>query len=72
MRISVGKTLAYTSITFTNNKGQLAARGSHTKYDRPFSTPQAVLTLDYFRYVAGAIGEDGPFVAPAEYTEDVD
>ncbi|PQE11683.1 putative _thioesterase family protein [Rutstroemia sp. NJR-2017a WRK4] len=28
---TVGKTLAYTSIQFTNAKGQLAARGSHTK-----------------------------------------
>ncbi|KPM39592.1 hypothetical protein AK830_g6953 [Neonectria ditissima] len=28
----IGKTLAYTTVTFTNNKGQLAARGSHTKY----------------------------------------
>ncbi|KAH6707756.1 acyl-coenzyme A thioesterase-like protein 13 [Leptodontidium sp. 2 PMI_412] len=27
-----GKTLAYTSIEFTNGKGQIAARGSHTKY----------------------------------------
>lgn len=27
-----GKTLAYTSIQFTNGKGELAARGSHTKY----------------------------------------
>jgi len=27
-----GKTLAYTSIQFTNSKGQIAARGSHTKY----------------------------------------
>lgn len=27
----VGKTLAFTSIEFTNSKGQLAARGSHTK-----------------------------------------
>ncbi|TGO91557.1 hypothetical protein BPOR_0024g00130 [Botrytis porri] len=27
-----GKTLAYTSIQFTNSKGELAARGSHTKY----------------------------------------
>ncbi|CZT07832.1 related to PaaI_thioesterase family protein [Rhynchosporium agropyri] len=26
-----GKTLAYTSIEFTNAKGQIAARGSHTK-----------------------------------------
>ncbi|KAK7424671.1 hypothetical protein QQX98_000247 [Neonectria punicea] len=28
----IGKTLAYTTVTFTNGKGQLAARGSHTKY----------------------------------------
>ncbi len=28
----VGKTLAYTSIQFTNSKGEIAARGSHTKY----------------------------------------
>jgi acyl-coenzyme A thioesterase 13 len=27
----VGKTLAYTSIRFTNAKGDLVARGSHTK-----------------------------------------
>lgn len=27
----VGKSLAYTSIQFTNAKGELAARGSHTK-----------------------------------------
>ncbi|RDW66425.1 putative PaaI thioesterase family protein [Coleophoma cylindrospora] len=26
-----GKTLAYTSISFTNSKGEVAARGSHTK-----------------------------------------
>ncbi|CEJ93986.1 Putative Thioesterase superfamily protein [[Torrubiella] hemipterigena] len=28
----IGKTLAYTSVVFHNSKGQLAARGSHTKY----------------------------------------
>ncbi|KAG6003050.1 hypothetical protein E4U54_000754 [Claviceps lovelessii] len=28
----IGKTLAYTTVMFTNGKGQLAARGSHTKY----------------------------------------
>jgi hypothetical protein len=28
----VGKTLAYTSINFSNNKGEVFARGSHTKY----------------------------------------
>ncbi|TEY44693.1 hypothetical protein BOTCAL_0346g00120 [Botryotinia calthae] len=27
-----GKTLAYTSVQFTNSKGEVAARGSHTKY----------------------------------------
>ncbi|KAJ5807016.1 esterase [Penicillium riverlandense] len=27
-----GKTLAYTSIKFTNAKGEIVARGSHTKY----------------------------------------
>ena len=29
---TVGKTLAYTSIKFTNDKGELVARGSHTKW----------------------------------------
>ncbi|KAI1810523.1 Thioesterase/thiol ester dehydrase-isomerase [Poronia punctata] len=28
----IGKTLAYTSVTFRNSQGELAARGSHTKY----------------------------------------
>ncbi|KAK1764394.1 Thioesterase/thiol ester dehydrase-isomerase [Phialemonium atrogriseum] len=28
----IGKTLAFTTITFRNGKGELAARGSHTKY----------------------------------------
>ncbi|KAI1177033.1 Thioesterase/thiol ester dehydrase-isomerase [Nemania sp. FL0916] len=28
----IGKTLAYTSVVFRNSKGELAARGSHTKY----------------------------------------
>ncbi|KAL2208112.1 Thioesterase/thiol ester dehydrase-isomerase [Sarocladium strictum] len=50
----IGKTLAFTSITFTNAKGQLAARGSHTKY------------------VVGTMGENGPYVAPSEFTEDLD
>ncbi|CAN9080954.1 unnamed protein product [Alternaria alternata] len=27
-----GKTLAFTSIVFSNNKGEVFARGSHTKY----------------------------------------
>jgi len=29
---AVGKTLAYTSIVFKNEKDELVARGSHTKY----------------------------------------
>ncbi|PHH66510.1 hypothetical protein CDD81_6985 [Ophiocordyceps australis] len=43
----IGKTLAYTTVTFTNSKGQLAARGSHTKYvagtmseKEPYAAPQ--------------------------------
>ena len=28
----VGKTLAYTNINFSNSKGEVFARGSHTKY----------------------------------------
>ncbi|KAK3342706.1 HotDog domain-containing protein [Neurospora tetraspora] len=28
----IGKTLAYTTVTFRNQKGELCARGSHTKY----------------------------------------
>jgi hypothetical protein len=27
----VGKTLAYTTVTFYNDKGEMTARGSHTK-----------------------------------------
>ncbi|KAI6784573.1 uncharacterized protein J7T54_006618 [Emericellopsis cladophorae] len=50
----IGKTLAYTTIIFKNSKGQLAARGSHTKY------------------VAGTLGEEGPFMAPAKYAEELD
>ncbi|KAK7975601.1 Extradiol ring-cleavage dioxygenase- class III enzyme- subunit B [Apiospora arundinis] len=46
---AVGKTLAYTSIIFKNAKGELAARGSHTKYvtqawksqtGEPFTAPE--------------------------------
>lgn len=29
---TVGKTLAYTNIKFMNSKGEVFARGSHTKY----------------------------------------
>ncbi|KAH6644988.1 HotDog domain-containing protein [Truncatella angustata] len=47
----MGKTLAYTSITFKNSKGELAARGSHTKYvtqawksqiAEPYTPPEGV------------------------------
>ena len=31
--VVVGKTLAYTSINFHNEKKELVARGTHTKYD---------------------------------------
>ncbi|RGP63841.1 hypothetical protein FLONG3_9735 [Fusarium longipes] len=47
----IGKTLAFTQVTFTNSKGQLAARGSHTKY------------------VTDTMGEAGPYVAPAEFSD---
>ncbi|EFX00596.1 fungal specific transcription factor domain containing protein [Grosmannia clavigera kw1407] len=46
---AVGKTLAYTSITFHNQKGELAARGSHTKFiakawgkNEPYTTDRAL------------------------------
>jgi len=29
--MAVGKTLAFTTVTFRNSEGELAARGSHTK-----------------------------------------
>ncbi|CAK7267898.1 hypothetical protein SEPCBS57363_002823 [Sporothrix epigloea] len=45
----IGKTLAYTSITFTNKKGEIAARGSHTKFiakvwgkNEPYTTDKPV------------------------------
>ena len=41
---AVGKTLAYTSIQFTNAKGEIAARGSHTKY------VANTYTRDFFRH----------------------
>ncbi|GAP91446.2 putative thioesterase family protein [Rosellinia necatrix] len=50
----IGKTLAYTSVTFRNSKGQLAARGSHTKYvtqainaqESPFVAPDGAEIAD--------------------------
>ncbi|KAI2617891.1 Thioesterase/thiol ester dehydrase-isomerase [Hypoxylon sp. NC1633] len=46
----MGKTLAYTSVTFRNSKGEIAARGSHTKYvthawktqETPFVLPEGI------------------------------
>lgn len=57
-----GKTLAYTSIQFTNSKGEIAARGSHTKYvqdslPNPFSISMIIrvwITDALHRYVAQA------------------
>ncbi|KAK5633358.1 hypothetical protein RRF57_009072 [Xylaria bambusicola] len=51
---AIGKTLAYTSVTFRNSKGELAARGSHTKYvthavkaqDEPFVPPTGAEIAD--------------------------
>ncbi|KAI1421135.1 Thioesterase/thiol ester dehydrase-isomerase [Xylaria sp. FL1777] len=50
----IGKTLAYTSVTFRNSKGELAARGSHTKYvtqavkaqESPFVVPEGAEIAD--------------------------
>ncbi|KAI8945724.1 Thioesterase/thiol ester dehydrase-isomerase [Xylaria longipes] len=50
----IGKTLAYTSVTFRDHKGELAARGSHTKYvthavkaqHSPFVPPGGVEIVD--------------------------
>ncbi|KEZ42187.1 hypothetical protein SAPIO_CDS6258 [Scedosporium apiospermum] len=36
----IGKTLAYTMVHFWNSKGELAARGSHTKYVAGTLTPE--------------------------------
>ncbi|CAI4213449.1 unnamed protein product [Parascedosporium putredinis] len=36
----IGKTLAYTMVQFWNSKGELAARGSHTKYVNGTVTPE--------------------------------
>ncbi|KAI1821455.1 Thioesterase/thiol ester dehydrase-isomerase [Xylaria intraflava] len=51
----IGKTLAYTTVTFRNSKGELAARGSHTKYvaqavkaqeNNPFVPPEGAKIAD--------------------------
>jgi acyl-coenzyme A thioesterase 13 len=70
--VTVGKTLAYTSVQFYNSKGQLAARGSHTKYSTFLPLCHEVVTDSISRYVAGTLGPDGPFVAPAQFVDEVD
>lgn len=48
-----GKTLAYTSIRFTNAKDELVARGSHTKYSKILLRLHMSKKLtNLFRYVA--------------------
>ncbi|KAI1432541.1 Thioesterase/thiol ester dehydrase-isomerase [Xylaria sp. CBS 124048] len=51
----IGQSLAYTSVTFRNSKGELAARGSHTKYviqavkaqdNNPFVPPEGADIAD--------------------------
>ncbi|KAK5654693.1 hypothetical protein OQA88_7017 [Cercophora sp. LCS_1] len=49
----IGKTLAFTTVTFRNAKGELAARGSHTKYvtqawqgSEPFTPPEGAEIAD--------------------------
>ncbi|GAW17681.1 hypothetical protein ANO14919_071410 [Xylariales sp. No.14919] len=50
----IGRTLAYTSVTFQNRKGEIAARGSHTKYvmqavraqGSPFVVPEGAEIAD--------------------------
>lgn len=34
--VAVGKTIAFTNVTFRNAAGELFARGSHTKYTPSF------------------------------------
>ncbi|ELQ38292.1 hypothetical protein OOU_Y34scaffold00546g11 [Pyricularia oryzae Y34] len=42
----IGKTLAYTTVTFNNAKGELAARGSHTKFvAKAWPTKQGLFEL---------------------------
>jgi len=67
-RVIVGKTLAYTTITFRNSKGELAARGSHTKYERALAVPASC--TDHARYVAQAWGAQPAFTAPSDMVAD--
>ncbi|ESZ99185.1 esterase [Sclerotinia borealis F-4128] len=47
-----GKTLAYTSIQFTNSKGEVAARGSHTKLVLTSNLSECQANRVHNRYVA--------------------
>lgn len=49
----IGKTLAFTTVTFRNSEGELSARGSHTKYvtnawrnSVPFTPPEGAPVAD--------------------------
>lgn len=51
----IGKTLAFTSVTFRNSQGELTARGSHTKYvtkaweaqhGTPYTLPEGAIVDD--------------------------
>ncbi|PKS10993.1 hypothetical protein jhhlp_002752 [Lomentospora prolificans] len=57
-------------VQFWNSKGQLAARGSHTKYSLTTELPlKAGLTV--YRYVNGTVTPEKPeYVAPNEFVED--
>ncbi|KAL7910880.1 HotDog domain-containing protein [Trichoderma velutinum] len=67
----IGKTLAYTTVQFYNSKGQLAARGSHTKHvHQPLIS--STITDCKSRFVSGTLGPDGAFVAPAKWADEVD
>src|SRR3569833_63808 len=66
---AVGKTLAFTTITFRNEKGELAARGSHTKCaDITLQRVHLQIASDS-RYVAQAWGAHPSYTAPAGVVE---
>ena len=61
----VGKTLAFTTITFKNSKGELAARGSHTKYVS-WAISGHLQSTDRSRYIAQAWGAHPEYTAPKD------
>ncbi|PHH71045.1 hypothetical protein CDD80_5556 [Ophiocordyceps camponoti-rufipedis] len=65
----MGGKLAYTRVTLVNQKGQLAAHGSHTKYAFAHSDSWTRLaTLTTSRYVANKNVET-PYVPPEEFSD---